>query len=645
MALNLLEFTRYTANRAACLMLILPALSVMGQEDSSIYVLPGATIRDARFDRTGFAVWKADSLPLEGAVSLSERLLWENPVATRINGPGLLATVSARGAGPSRSPVFWNGINLQSPQNGVMDASLLPLWPGDRLEVRYGGQSAIRSSGAMGGAVLVEPDYSVEKIFSGSLSLAAGSFGRREAQAQLGISQGMFASKTRLGWQQADNDFPFKNTARIGSPDVRQVNNRLEKLDLQQFNRWVNTDKNQVKTAVWHQRVFREIPPAMTAAEVETWQRDRSTRAVVTWEHAPGTHTLWQMRGAYIDEAILFRYAGDVDSSRARTALLNLEYSSMAGRRLSWKAGGFGARQWAAADGYSDTSRWFGQTRLAGFAMAEWQWRNGRLTALARQEYTENLAAPFTWSMGGEVALGEAGGVRFHFSRNFNLPTFNDRFWKEYGKPDLRPEKGYSADAGWMFRKKSFSMEVTVFQLLLDDWILWQPDANGIFKPDNLRKVSSRGGSFSGHWQWNSGHWRCRFSGLYQYVNATNVAVYDQFESALHKQILYTPNHSGGCTVRVEKGGFSGAYLHQWTGGQFITTDNSLALRAYNLGNLLLRYSFQNNADQPMEKKQRKHLEISLDIRLENVWNRPCQTIANRPMPGRNGRLGLTLAW
>ncbi|MBK7936794.1 MAG: Plug domain-containing protein [Lewinellaceae bacterium] len=152
--------------------LLLPLLPAHGQQDTT-RILPAATIRDARFDRTGLTAWKADSLPLGGVISLADRLLWENPITLRINGPGLLATVSARGAGPTRTPVFWNGLNLQSPQHGVVDVSLLPLWPGDRLEVRYGGQSAAQSSGAMGGTILVEPAFSGGQGFSG---IAGGSW-------------------------------------------------------------------------------------------------------------------------------------------------------------------------------------------------------------------------------------------------------------------------------------------------------------------------------------------------------------------------------------------------------------------------------------------------------------------------------------
>jgi iron complex outermembrane receptor protein len=363
----------------------------------------------------------------------------------------------------------------------------------------------------------------------------------------------------------------------------------------------------------------------MTEAPSETWQRDRSTRIVSSWENASNSRSLWQTRAAWLDESIFFNLRGDVDSSRARTALLSSEFSKMTGQNWAWKIGGTAIRQWAQADGYADTSHWYAQTRLAGFAMTEFRLKNGRLTALLRQEWAENQAAPFTWSVGGQWDWG----LRFHLSRNFNLPTFNDRFWLEYGKPDLKPEKGYSGDVGWVFQKKQFSAEITAFQLLIDDWILWQPGADGIFRPDNLRKVWSRGAEAVVRCSLFVDRWKVEFSGRYQFVKATNVEVYGGSEVALNKELPYTPNHSAGAVFRVEKNWFSMAYLQQWTGRRFTTSDNSESLKGFSTGNLLGQIFL-------------KKAKITLDFRLENVWNAPYQIIAYRPMPGCSFRVGLS---
>jgi len=589
-------------------------------------------VRDVRFERTGYTFWKADSLPGKGVLSLSERLFWENALDVRANAPGILATISVRGVGSSRTPVFWNGLNLQSPMNGVVDASLLPLWPDDQLEIHYGGQSAAQSSGAMGGSVVVvQGQQHFEEGFSGFASGAAGSFGRWESSAGLGFSGKKIASKIRGSWQHADNDFNFRKQGLNGQfYPTRQINNYLEKKDLQQFNQWKINSKNTLKTAAWVQNVFREIPPATTESARISWQQDRAHRALLTWEHAPNTRAFWTTRAAWLDDFLAFHLSGDTDTSRSRQALLSTERSASIGKQWAWRAGGTAIRQWAQVDGYADSTRWFGQSRLATFAMGEWRMKAVKLSALLRQEWVEAQAAPFTGSLGGQIGLGRVGEGKFHFSRNFNLPTLNDRFWQSLGKTDLRPEKGYSTGLTWVFRCPDFSFELTGFQLILNDWILWQPDTTGFFRPGNLRKVWSRGVEGSGHWSLVVGSWKFQTSGRLQISKTTNVAVYGGSENVLGKQLPYTPKVSGGGSLRVSRGLFSAAYLQQFTGERL---DNSgKIIEGFGLGNVLASCALLSR-------------RLTIDFRVENLWNARYEMVRYRPMPGRSWRLGLSYHW
>jgi vitamin B12 transporter len=610
------------------------ALPLPAQTDTAL-TLPPVTVHDARFDRTGFTRWQADTLPAGGALPLSERLWWENAVDVRANAPGTLATLSARGAGPSRTPVFWMGLPLQSPMNGVVDAALLPLWPGDRVEVRYGGQSAMLSSGAMGGAVLVDPwkmdEGGLHPGWHGQAGLGAGSFGRMDVAAGLRRRERSWITELRGRWEQADNDFPFTNTTRPGRPRERQRNNGVEKLDLQHFARFGPSDGHVLETAVWRQRARREIPPTMTQAAAGNRQDDRSTRALARWQYAPGRHGHWNSRLAWMDESIRYRQPGDSDSSLARTVLASTEYTGVAGPGMWWRTGLTAQYQRARADGYADSTRWFGQRRAGAFAMAERARGRGRLSLLLRQEWAEDQAAPFTASLGGQWSMGRAGLLRLHASRNFNLPTLNDRYWANLGNPALRPEKGYSAEAGWNWPGVWWTADLTAFQLLLDDWILWQPGADGLFRPGNLRRVWSRGfeARLQAHGRLGPWHWKA--AGRYQRSRATTQAVYSGDQTALYRQLPYTPRQTAHLALHLRQAGFGLAYLHQWTGRRFTTSDNQSALPGFGAATALLRYSWTG----------RGQVRYALDGRLENLWNAAYQLIEYRPLPGRSWKLGV----
>lgn len=618
-----------------CLLAKLP-LRAQSADSSSLPIaqvlLPVFTIQDNRFEQTGYKSWQADSLPVVGIMSLSNRLLWENVLDARTNAPGTLSTISIRGAGPTRTPVFWNGLNLQSPMNGVMDVALIPLWPEDRLEVRYGGQSAAQSNGAMGGSVvLTQGRQKFGQGFSGFAQGTVGSFNALEGSAGLGISGQDLSASARVAWQQADNDFKVRKQGLDGQfYTTQQVNNALNKLDFQQFNHWKIKENNLLKTAFWHQNTFRELPPATTEVPRETWQKDRSNRILCSWDFTPDHKNIWTSKVAWLEDYLAFHLAGDTDTSRSRQLLLSTENARRFGSNWSFRAGSTIQRNWAQVDGYSDSTKWFAQNRVAAFAMNEWRQKQRKVSLLLRQEWAEDQANPFTWSLGAQQSLGRVGEFRVHFSRNFNLPTLNDRFWKSLGRPNLRPEKGYSADLGWAYKQQDFSVEISAFNLSLDDWILWQPDSSGLFRPGNLRKVWSRGVEASAKGKITAGAWNMLFSGRFQLSKTTNQKVYGGAESLLGKQLPYTPKASGGLSFGLVRKTFSLTYLQQFTGARLDNGGGKIA--EFSLGNLLGTYAFFKG-------------RFQLEARIENLWNARYEIIRYRPMPGRSFRIGAAFKW
>ncbi|MBL7779651.1 MAG: TonB-dependent receptor [Saprospiraceae bacterium] len=612
---------------------LLPAPRVSAQSDS-LLALREVEIRSAGIADNGYSIWKLDSLPVLGNVPLSERLLWENAADVRPNAPGTLATLSIRGAGSRRTPVFWNGLPLQSPMNGVIDLALIPAWVGDELSVQYGGQSAAQSSGSLGGSIrLISRPFQQQTGMFGELSQAWGSWGQRETSVQAGWANARYNACLRSAWQQADNNFPFQNTAQLGAPKVRQVNNFGKTWNLEQHNQLIVNTKNNVKSGLWLQRAFREIPPTMTQTPEETWQRDRNLRAFLTWEHRLRSSSVLQTQVAWLDEGLYFFLHEKTDSSRAKTFRISSDWMRQHNKRLLLKGGLLAQRQWARVGDYVDSTHWYTQTRAALYASGERMFSSGRISIMLRQEWAEAQGAPFTWSVGGQFHAGP-GLLHFHLARNFNLPVFNDLYWADYGRADLKPEKGYSGDLGWKFSKSAFSADVTVFQLLMDDWIEWAPGPDGIFVPFNLKKVWSRGISLNGAWRGSYGPWKGTLSGNYQYAKASNQAVYAGEPAILHHQLIYTPNHSAGLSIKAERHHFSVAYLHQFTGSRFVTSDNLQTIKGFQTGNLLCNYHF------PI-----KTTRFSLGLRISNIWNTPYQVLQYRPMPGRGWRLEGNLAF
>ena len=61
------------------------------------------------------------------------------------------------------------------------------------------------------------------------------------------------------------------------------------------------------------------------------------------------------------------------------------------------------------------------------------------------------------------------------------------------GNINLLPESGINKEIGLDFNLKILRYNLTYFNLNVDNWILWNQQDNGIWIPENIRKVNSKG--------------------------------------------------------------------------------------------------------------------------------------------------------
>jgi hypothetical protein len=81
------------------------------------------------------------------------------------------------------------------------------------------------------------------------------------------------------------------------------------------------------------------------------------------------------------------------------------------------------------------------------------------------------------------------------FSAHIALLTLNELYYFPGGNTSLKPEQGWSQDAGYSLSFKSGPIslfhDVSVFNRNIHDWILWVGGA--IWTPHNISEVHSRG--------------------------------------------------------------------------------------------------------------------------------------------------------
>lgn len=592
-------------------------------------------------NRPGFKSTLIDSMALasRSRKSLAEVLAENSSVFVKSYGPGALATTSFRGGGSAHTDVLWEGMSLNSPMNGQIDFSLVPAAAFDRAEIFHGPGSLNNVSGALGGSISLttHPDWNNKmKIIA---SQSAGSFSNYNTQLIAAFGNSRTQSHTKVFYTSALNDFAYRNITLAEKPVVRLTNAGLLQYNIIQEVYHRLNEHNRIAIKGWYVQSEREIPAPMTNLSGGEKQNDESIRVMGEWVRSKGKSIIVN-RTAFLTNALHYiNPVADISSlSESRTLKNQFRYSYYLAKALTLRTGFDADYDEAKADGYGRTRD---RMRAAVFAEADYSpVRQLKINALLRQEMIDDDPAPFVPSLSFEYKPFEQQrlALKANASRNFHAPSLNDLYWNPGGNPSLLPEEGYSAEAGIAYARTmkylAVETEITNYHSIIDNWILWSPMDNGYWQASNLRQVYNRGVEASLKVNSSFRTMKAGITTNYEYLVTENRKSYSPLDASLGKQLIYVPAHklNGAAHARYKDAFVS--YSQSYTGDRFITTDNKWYLPAYLLANISAGY---------IVRKGKYMAELSAAV--YNVWDEVYQSIAWRPMPGRNYELAVKLAF
>lgn len=564
---------------------------------------------------------------------LATMLAAESPVFIKSHGLGSLATSSFRGGSASHTAVLWNGFNIGSPMNGQMDLALIPMGVANDVRIQYGAGTALWGSGAVGGTIHLN---NVPR-FGGGLALNAGvsvgSFNDQRQQLNVTFGHARWAASVSLLQASARNDFPFTNTELPGAPIARLGNAGLQQGTIvAQVHRRLKAGQ-QVHVGYWYQDSDRGIPPTMHQAISTAKQRDVTHRLTAGWQRT-GKRTVLEARGAWFDEDLLwYPFGTDAVMSRSRTAIAEAEATHHLTDRHVLSAGINLTHARAVSDGYPDEPR---QDRAAFFLAHRARSRDGRSrhSVSVRQEVMDGTLVPITASAGVEYDLAKRVLLRGSASKVYRIPTFNDLYWVPGGDRDLLPESGYAGEVGialeHAFKGLRFKGDAAVYSRTLDNWIMWVPGPV-FWRPENVMQVWSRGVETRAELKIPLRRTTITASILTNHVVSTNQVPKVPNDASVDRQLIYVPMYAGHGRIAVLHGPFSLTFQLSYTGYRYTSTDNRSYLEPFTLGSAWASYTL---------KPWKRHT-LALDAQANNLFDTVYQTIAYRPMPLRNYRVGL----
>lgn len=577
----------------------------------SIQRLPEVVLTDFNLKHfsSGFKVETiADSIVSREPASLTDVLRQNSTIYFKENGKGMVASPSFRGTNAAQTAVVWNGININSIFTGQTDFNVISPLDYDGISVRGGGGSVQYGSGAVGGSIHLNNNFSFEDRSLTRLNLRKGSFSTWGGSMAFTESTSRAVHNWAVDFINSENNYAYV--------DKNKKNNHGE------FTRFT-AKANEALTWSWATITWnsefsysdRNFSGSLNTIGKDGYE-DTHTRNLFQLHKLVG-NTKLTVRAAHLFEQ--FRYFPDTErpqytQGRAQTAIGGAEavISLQKGMELSVK--GDVTHVHAIGDNTGEHSR----TTLAAVALFKHTLSKRMSYGLnVRQEFANEYANPLVFAVDAHYSFNSYYSLRINGSKNFRVPTFNDLYWYAGGNYDLKPETSYQFEVGNELTIGNLSLDMAAFFISSQNLIKWVPAQGSMWRPSNISKTQNFGIEAKANYKViMAKDQNIDLQGLYSYTVA------EDLERNL--QLIYVPYHRANATINYNFKNISVYTQGLFTGEAFTTTDNSEVVDSSLIFDFGTEFKFQSKP------------EIIIGSQVKNVFNSYYENVAYRPMPSRN---------
>ncbi|MFV0554454.1 MAG: TonB-dependent receptor [Mangrovibacterium sp.] len=582
-----------------------------------------------------------EQLEISQTESLDKLLSRFSPIYIKSDAGGL-SSIRLRGTAPDHTSVNFGGINVNSLTLGSTNASNIPMYLFDGIDLQYGSSAAINGSGAIGGAVYLGLNNRWTDGTKANARISQGSFGEQLYGTKIFLGNGKLESVTRAYYYSVANDFPFT----YEDKEYNQKNASLEHYGLLQEINYKFHEQAWWKTAVWLQSNYHENAMSMASHQAENDNKDNTNdKFIRIWSE-------YENRKGEIDFKAGLGYVKDKQIPSENTAqeigtnrlIAELEAAQDILPNLGYKVGV--KYRYINPEVYAYSKEVIDYEQQADFYALLFysMWNKCKLTLNMRQQFVSNFNAPFTPTLGTEYRVLTTNHSLIKLMGNvaysYRVPTFNDRFWGSQGNPNLQAEQGlnYELGAYYAYCSEQFTSEINInaFYMDVDNWIEWRPGNGGLWVAENRANVVSKGLEFQLKNTLKLSNWDLSLFANYS-LNPTEVKE-DEITGRIGKPLLYSPKHNANAY-------FSAKYL-QWlffvsgtyTGERLVDYNASYLTP---VGNRLDAYTLLD-AGITRKLKIRKQ-GFALSFACNNLLDKDYINQVGYAMPGRSFRLTLSI--
>ncbi|HHS95592.1 MAG TPA: TonB-dependent receptor, partial [Phaeodactylibacter sp.] len=394
---------------------------------------------------------------------------------------------------------------------------------------------------------------------------------------------------------------------------------------------WRNASGGSMSAHFWQQFSEREIPPTTVQTHSAAHQNDRATRVLLQGKQIWKNY-IFTAKAAWFYERLDFfddRILLDA-RSHFHKFITDLSFQKTWKASHSFLLGNSYVHTRAMTAGYQNEKP--RENKIAVFASYRWQGERQQVLLALRQSFVGTRRIPLIPSLAAQWQLSPHWMLKTKLSKNYRLPTFNDRYWVPGGNPDLLPENGWSEEASlvWDFPKGAFTLQwqQSIFNRNIDQWILWLPaEGQSFWAARNVAKVWSRGFEERLSIALAKKNYSIKLFANYDFIRSTSEVALSLPRIEKGEQLLYTPRHQASAGLTVSGRHWSLQYMHIYRGA---TIGINQAVKAYHTVDFYSSYSLKT-----------KGYDCKFFFNVYNFSNRQYVIVERRPMPGRSFEAGV----
>ena len=567
-----------------------------------------------------------DSILVKNTESFTSLLRFNSSIYLREYGAGGTSSASFRGTSASNTAVIWNGININSINNGQTGFNSLTVSLFDAIDIRSGGGSIRYGSGAIGGTIHLNDNlkFSDGKRIKNQLVTSLGSYETYNSLYKFKLSNSKVAISTGISYNKSENDYPLLKT------DFKNTNAAYKNFGLNFNAAYAFTSFSKLKfysANYFGERFFSgELPNPLSANDK---YQDINHRYLLTYTHKTSR---FEHEGKLAFLTQEYRYFSDKELDvfnfgKSRRYLIN--YNTLYSLpKLN-----------ANITSYSEYESIFGKTdqikqrNRRQFSQSIIYTQNIKsllsFETKIRKDFNSDYKIPLTYALGIKIKPVKHLFIRANGSKNYRVPTYNDLYWPGQGNLDLVPETAIQGEIGIGYKNNKFSIDVGSFYISAKDKIIWTPNGDvdrlGVWVPINLSRVDNRGTEISLKYSTSFKNHNVRINANYTHTRA--------IDRATNKQVIFVPKHILNSNLGYTYKRINVFYQQLFNGKVYTTESNS--------EDFIIPHFFVANTGVDYKIFNTKTQQLLLGLKVNNVFNEDYITQPRRPMPNRNFNINI----